>query len=584
MEALSILLGFAESLAAIEVAASLREAGYEVFLFTRENGLTALAHEFFSQRIESIVAPEDDIGASLLELRAMWEELGRPIIFPLDDVSLWLVNSLALQVPEVVFLGARGAKADIALDKKKQIEVARAAGFDVLTTSEPDGIGLTEFPVFARARYAVESVNGRITRTGACRISSPDDLHKLEAAGGTTVIQRCVDGTGEGIFGLAQNGRLIVASGHRRVRMMNPMGSGSSACEPRVVSDEDLGKTRRFLELSGWDGLFMLELLRDSSGISWFVELNGRPWGSMALARAQGYEYPRWAADQFLGKPLDVDSAKVAALEGPQNFETRHFGRELIHLAHLVLPGYRSGGGRPSLISSLKGMVLPGRQVTYYNLKSCGWRIFLWDTLYCLARHDRNSRIGRLISVPGKIARRWRSFCSDSGSIKVRRELRGKIVHARTIAVVCYGNINRSPVAEAALSEVLPDDVRIESYGLHRRSGRPADQHMLGVAHEMGIDLSHHSSRTFSNAVADEADLILVMERWHLAWLQARYPKTRGKVFLMGALDDGHLEIADPFNKKPEVYANVVRQIVSLAYLAKPLLQESGSVSKSELC
>ena len=29
-------------------------------------------------------------------------------------------------------------------------------------------------------------------------------------------------------------------------------------------------------------------------GPAWFVELNGRPWGSMALARRQGLEYPAW--------------------------------------------------------------------------------------------------------------------------------------------------------------------------------------------------------------------------------------------------------------------------------------------------
>ena len=40
--------------------------------------------------------------------------------------------------------------------------------------------------------------------------------------------------------------------------------------------------------------MFMIELLRDRTGKVWFVELNGRPWGSMALSRRQGFEYPAW--------------------------------------------------------------------------------------------------------------------------------------------------------------------------------------------------------------------------------------------------------------------------------------------------
>lgn len=560
-----VLIGFAESLAAIEVATSLYGAGYEVFLFAREGALTALSHGLFAHHIDRIIAPEDDVEASLLELKVFWDSIGRPAIFPLDDISLWLVNGLALQIPELTIIGARGLLADLALDKSKQIDVARAAGFAVLETCTGDCICDMKFPRFAKGTLAAEHFNGRIVRTGGCRVTSAADLHEFVLGAGRSPVisQPCVEGVGEGVFGIAQNGRLLIASGHRRVRMMNPEGSGSSACESRALQEDEIDRTRKFLATCRWDGLFMLEFLRDSSGVSWFMELNGRPWGSMALARAQGFDYPKWAADLTL---LGVEPLPPPKEIAPVNMESRHLGRELIHIAHLLRPRRSTGERSHSLLASLIGMFLPMRPVRFYNLRSAGWGVFLRDTAYSLARHNSATRLGKLISAPGKILQRWQSYHLDTVSDKVRSELRRKVTNAKTIAVVCYGNINRSAVAEAALSRVLSADVDVRSYGLHRRSGRPADPVMVGVGAEFNLDLSLHRSRIFTNAAANEADLVLVMERWHLVRLNARYPQIRGKVFLFGSLGEGAADIPDPFGKARVTYSDIARRIVSLAH------------------
>lgn len=75
---------------------------------------------------------------------------------------------------------------------------------------------------------------------------------------------------------------------------MNPQGSGSSACISQAVPPDVKPKVEALIAEAEWRGLFMVEMLRDHSGKAWFVELNGRPWGSMALSRRQGYEYPAW--------------------------------------------------------------------------------------------------------------------------------------------------------------------------------------------------------------------------------------------------------------------------------------------------
>ena len=77
---------------------------------------------------------------------------------------------------------------------------------------------------------------------------------------------------------------------------MNPQGSGSSACVSQAVPEDLKAAVELLIKTTKWRGLFMVELLRDHAGNSWFAEFNGRPWGSIALSRRQGFEYAAWHA------------------------------------------------------------------------------------------------------------------------------------------------------------------------------------------------------------------------------------------------------------------------------------------------
>src|SRR2546427_9668945 len=90
------------------------------------------------------------------------------------------------------------------------------------------------------------------------------------------LVQAFVPGSGEGIFGLAGPDGIRAWSAHRRLRMMNPQGSGSSACISQAVPSDLMPKVQKLIKKAQWRGLFMIEMLRDRSGDAWFVELNGR--------------------------------------------------------------------------------------------------------------------------------------------------------------------------------------------------------------------------------------------------------------------------------------------------------------------
>lgn len=71
----------------------------------------------------------------------------------------------------------------------------------------------------------------------------------------------------------------------------------------------------------------MLEFLRDRTGTPWFMELNGRAWGSMALARRRGLEYPAWT----VRGALDPEFEPPARQPSP-HVTCRNLGLELVHL------------------------------------------------------------------------------------------------------------------------------------------------------------------------------------------------------------------------------------------------------------
>ncbi len=382
-----VLLGFAEALAAPEVVWSLVDAGYRVLAFARRGRGSALR---YSRHVEvhEITPPEESVAAATSELSALLEQIGTKvapghILFPIDDASVWLGARLPLSI-NWIFAGPSPEKAELALDKRKQIEVANAAGFHVPETSvisAPEDLEscLECLPIILRPALAVWECNSRLTR-GSNWICS--DRPELERVGkkwqgrGALLAQPFLQGVGEGIFGLATEKGVVAWSAHRRLRMMNPHGSGSSACVSQPVPDGVKEPVEKFIEATGWRGLFMIEML-NSGGHRYFVEFNGRSWGSMALARARGLEYPAWAVRLALDPKFRPNPEKEIAEET----EARNFGRELMHLL-FVLRGSKSAALQewPGFWRTLFAMLSFRHTTRFYNWRRDDPKVFWTDT------------------------------------------------------------------------------------------------------------------------------------------------------------------------------------------------------------
>lgn len=380
-----VLIGFAEALPAPEVYFSLMDAGLEVSVFCRSTDMPMASLPF--REVHVLPAPEKDAKAAIDKLKAVMSGPDAPDrILPLDDNALWLCNAALGE--DFRIAGATGFQARVALDKELQIKFAQEAGLNVPDTLiVRDGAALGEvrhFPSIAKPSKAVFVDHNMLGKGAAHYLTKEDPCPVLSFENGPFIVQPLIQGTGEGVFGFASEAGVVAWSGHRRLRMMNPHGSGSSACFSITPEPELREATERFIDRIGWSGPFMVELLRDGDGTPWFMELNGRMWGSMALARRQGFEYPSW------GVKASLDPAFIPSQDAtePEQIVVRNLGRDILHLL-FVLRGPKSGFHKetwPGFWSSLIGVLKPAHLRNFYNYDRHHKSYFLRDALWTIRR------------------------------------------------------------------------------------------------------------------------------------------------------------------------------------------------------
>jgi protein-tyrosine phosphatase len=127
----------------------------------------------------------------------------------------------------------------------------------------------------------------------------------------------------------------------------------------------------------------------------------------------------------------------------------------------------------------------------------------------------------------------------------------------RSVLFVCTGNICRSPTAEGVLRKIAREqgvELRVESRGTHDyHVGQPPDDRSQQHAIKRGYDLSAQRAKQVSERDFEEFDLIVAMDRGHLAILRRQCPpELLGKVRLF------ENEVPDPYYGGPDGFEKVL--------------------------
>ncbi len=135
----------------------------------------------------------------------------------------------------------------------------------------------------------------------------------------------------------------------------------------------------------------------------------------------------------------------------------------------------------------------------------------------------------------------------------------------QSVLFVCKGNICRSPLAGAYFQSLVEKEGRemtVRSAGLDTTPGEPAHAKAKAVALEHRLSLDEHVTTRVHKELLDQSDLIIVMEIAQKNCIQRLYPRSKGKVVLLGRFDAiGSFDIADPYSGTSEDFHSCFQQV-----------------------
>lgn len=185
-----------------------------------------------------------------------------------------------------------------AFDKVELSAAARRAGLGV-----PEEADAADAPVVIKPRHTtVRDPDGGPLRLRAEVAETPDDAARqvayLESVGAEPLVQRFVEGDLVALVVVADRESRVVAAIQQRTGAIWPRQSGGTVRAVTEPVDEALAeRVGTLLSDLRWFGIAQAQFQVPPGGEPVLIDLNGRFYGSMALAMAAGPNLPAiWAA------------------------------------------------------------------------------------------------------------------------------------------------------------------------------------------------------------------------------------------------------------------------------------------------
>lgn len=300
---------------ALACVRSLGRAGHRVLVASLEHRPLAAWSRWCDGRFRLV----GETVSSFAALRRWAQREGVGVVLPVTERSCILLN---LERPEWerLDIAVACAPADLLLevfDKQRAFVRAAACGIAIPPTAAPDTLAGCHaaadkigFPCLIKARFS-NLLDGTawLRDPGPAYAMSHAELERAVIARRQRehwpLIQGYLPGQGKGIFALCDTGRVVAWFAHERLRDVRPTGSGSSLRRSAPPDPRLRAPAARLLEELKWHGPAMVEFRDDGVHAPWFLEVNGRFWGSLDLAIAAGIDFPTLWVRLLLGEQVD---------------------------------------------------------------------------------------------------------------------------------------------------------------------------------------------------------------------------------------------------------------------------------------
>jgi predicted ATP-grasp superfamily ATP-dependent carboligase len=301
---------------ALAAVRALAQAGWQVGVGAPDGRGLASSSRACSRR-HPVPAAHHGQPAFLAAVARAVAEGGYEVVFGAGEAEVLTLSEHRRAVPAVVPHAEHQAVLN-ALDKARLTEAAVAAGFRVPRSLAPDSLSEETRPVVVKARmHAQPGQAGAPPRIDTNVVVGATATRRrvadIAALGGQAEVQEFLDGRLMAYAAVTTaGGRQVAAQSMQVAARVWPPGAGASCRAVSVPVDPELsGRAAALLAGLGWFGLAELQFLVPADGIPRLIDLNGRFYGSLALAVRAGANLPAiWAR---LATGRDVEPVTAAA-------------------------------------------------------------------------------------------------------------------------------------------------------------------------------------------------------------------------------------------------------------------------------
>ncbi len=291
----------------------------------------------------------------------------------------------------------------------------------------------------------------------------------------------------------------------------------------------------------------MVEFRRSAvTQVPYFVEINGRLWGSLALALHAGADFPAKLVRCYEGIPPSAAKAQYAVEIYCRNV----YPGEIDYMRSVL-----------AAEGPVRGVHPPGKVTAILNF----FRLFLTPRVHYdyLWRRDPLPWFWQSIRAGAHIFHsRWKAWKRRTRQASLLKEFArspfGVAPDLNEVLFLCYGNICRSAFAAIYWNQRTGHIAR--SAGFVRKENRRTPLRISGLARDLGVDLANHRSKLVDATAIDGATAIFVMDGQNIEDLLELFPRARGKTWLLGSFLGMHA-IHDPYLLPDREAGESLRQI-----------------------
>lgn len=609
-----ILVTDAHELAGIGAIRSLGRAGYRVTGFYSRQALAAdgmppalppVAGSRYAAVVRAAPDPwlEQRAFAAALLTAARSGEFAA--LLPVSEAALVAAQSIRAELPAgLLLLMPRAEHLRYTLSKFHLNQAARQLAVPIPRTAfifdgepgggwELGGLAALRYPLIVKTdNHLLPS--GQYQRGRTLLVHEPAQtaaaLLACREAGGAVIVQEHIRGRGAGAFVLRAHGRTLLRFAHRRLHEV-PYTGGVSSLRASIHDPDLLALAERLLGGLSYEGVAMVEFRLDEAGRPFLMEINGRLWGSLALALHAGVDFPlamvraaKWStALTPAADPRPAPEELAAPPDYPDGLRCRNVFPGELHYLRSVLgapPGELGLAAKAAAVAEFLLLFLDPR-VRYDYL---WWQDPLPGVIQAAATglHLLDKQLGR----PARLLRQrrqnkqWASLLRDSAD---RRAPGLPPPERRPVLFLCHGNICRSPFAAAYFNRQLQERGLAGPPARSAGFVRPVDPRtpalLRGLAPAWGVDLGEHRAQPVGRELLAQAGAIFVMDAENydelLAFAATAGPAfaaaVRSRVHPLGALlpatrsrlDPAACQISDPYGASPAVSHAVYKRLAA---------------------